>query len=89
MLSAQTKDAVTHAASLRLFRVARTPASIAALSASRIERLIYPVSFYRNKASTCGPRAGRSSTRFDGRVPNRMEELLTLPASAARPPISC
>jgi endonuclease III len=31
MLSAQTKDAVTHAASTRLFQVARTPAAMATL----------------------------------------------------------
>ena len=50
MLSAQTKDAVTAAASTRLFRVARTPQAMAKLPAREIERLIYPVSFYRNKA---------------------------------------
>ena len=50
MLSAQTKDAVTHAASTRLFRVARTPRTMAKLRVKEIERLIYPVSFYRNKA---------------------------------------
>ena len=50
MLSAQTRDEVTAAASRRLFRVARTPKSLARLPAPEIERLIYPVSFYRNKA---------------------------------------
>jgi endonuclease-3 len=79
MLSAQTKDAVTHAASRRLFRVARTPASIAALPASRIERLIYPVSFYRNKARHLRAACRQILDRFGGRVPDRMEELLTLP----------
>ena len=79
MLSAQTRDEVTHAASLRLFRVARTPASIAALSASRIERLIYPVSFYRNKARHLRAACRQILDRFGGRVPDRMEDLLTLP----------
>src|SRR4029078_11770265 len=50
LLSAQTKDAVTAAAAERLFRVARTPKAMAALPVSRIRELIYPVSFYRNKA---------------------------------------
>ena len=50
MLSAQTRDAVTHAASTRLFRVARTPRTLAKLPVKEIERLIYPVSFYRHKA---------------------------------------
>src|SRR5690349_24160024 len=49
ILSARTQDATTHAASTRLFKVARTPRAMAKLSAKEIERLIYPVSFYRNK----------------------------------------
>src|SRR5262249_10621589 len=48
MLSAQTRDPVTAAASARLFEVARTPRALAALPVKRIERLIYPVSFYRH-----------------------------------------
>src|SRR5471030_835263 len=50
LLSARTQDATTHAASTRLFRRARTPRTMAKLSVKEIERLIYPVSFYRNKA---------------------------------------
>src|SRR6478736_2259645 len=50
LLSARTQDATTHAASTRLFRRARTPRTMARLSVAEIERLIYPVSFYRNKA---------------------------------------
>ena len=40
------------AASTRLFRVARTPKTMAKLTVKQIEQLIYPVSFYRNKART-------------------------------------
>jgi endonuclease-3 len=79
MLSAQTKDAVTHAASTRLFRVARTPRSLAALSTARIERLIYPVSFYRVKARHVREACRQLVERYGGRVPDRMEDLLTLP----------
>ncbi len=79
MLSAQTRDAVTHAASTRLFRVARTPKSMAKLSIDRIEELIYPVSFYRNKAVHVHQTCEAILARFGGRVPSTMEELLTLP----------
>ena len=79
MLSAQTKDAVTAAASDRLFKVASTPKAMAALPASRIERLIYPVSFYRNKARHVKETCRQLLQRFGGRVPDTMEELLTLP----------
>jgi endonuclease-3 len=79
MLSAQTRDPVTAAASARLFRVARTPRTMAKLTVTQIEKLIYPVSFYRNKAvhvkQTCEQLLGR----FAGTVPATMEELLTLP----------
>src|SRR5215207_7736561 len=50
ILSARTQDATTHAASTRLFMVARTPRTMAGLSVKEIEHLIYPVSFYRHKA---------------------------------------
>ena len=51
LLSARTQDATTHAASTRLFRRARTPRAMAKLPVQEIEQLIYPVSFYRNKAA--------------------------------------
>lgn len=79
MLSAQTRDEVTHAASQRLFRVARSPRSMARLPVPTIRRLIYPVSFYRNKARHVKAACGQILERFGGRVPDTMEELLTLP----------
>jgi len=79
MLSAQTRDAVTAAASARLFRVARTPASMAKLTPARIRRLIYPVSFYRHKAVHVKETCRRLVDRYGGRVPATMEALLTLP----------
>ena len=79
MLSAQTKDAVTHAASTRLFRVAPTVRRMAALSTARLQRLIYPVSFYRNKARHVRATCRRLIDQFGGRVPGRMDDLLTLP----------
>src|SRR5688572_17185318 len=78
MLSAQTKDAVTAAASLRLFQVASTPKAMVALPVSRIERLIYPVSFYRNKARHVKQACRQILDEFGGVVPKTMDELLTL-----------
>ena len=79
MLSAQTRDPVTAAASARLFRVARTPRTMAKLTTTRIERLIYPVSFYRHKATHVKQTCRILVERYRGRVPGTMEELLTLP----------
>src|SRR3954471_8570828 len=79
MLSAQTRDAVTAAASKRLFRVARTPGTMARLPVARIQELIYPVSFYRHKAVHVQQTCQQIVSRYRGRVPSTMEELLTLP----------
>jgi len=79
MLSAQTRDPVTAAASARLFKVARTPRMMAKLTVKRIEKLIYPVSFYRHKAVHVKATCRILVDRFGGRVPGTMEELLTLP----------
>lgn len=79
MLSAQTRDPVTHAASTRLFKIARTPRTMAKLDVKKIEGLIFPVSFYRNKAVHVMETCQQIISRFRGRVPGTMEELLTLP----------
>jgi endonuclease-3 len=79
MLSAQTRDPVTAAASARLFKVARRPAALAKLPTSRIQRLIYPVSFYRHKARHVKETCRILLEKYDGHVPGTMEELLTLP----------
>jgi endonuclease III len=79
MLSAQTRDAVTAAASARLFKAARTPRTIAKLSEKQIIALIFPVSFYRNKAAHVRETCRILVERFNGRVPSTLEELVTLP----------
>src|SRR5687767_2566629 len=79
MLSARTQDATTHAASTRLFQRARTPRTMAALSVSDIEKLIYPVSFYRNKARHVKACCRMLVARFGGTVPSTLEELVLLP----------
>ena len=79
LLSARTQDATTHAASTRLFSVSRTPRAMAKLTVKQIEQLIYPVSFYRNKAVHVRACCDMLMSRFGGRVPSTMEELTALP----------
>jgi endonuclease III len=79
MLSAQTRDPVTAAASRRLFRVARTPRTMAKLTTAQIQKLIYPVSFYRNKAVHVLETCRQIMRRFGGVVPRTIADLLTLP----------
>jgi endonuclease III len=79
MLSAQTRDPVTLEASTRLFARAPTPESMAGLSEAQIEKLIYPVSFYRNKAVHVKATCRKLLDEFGGQVPATMDALLTLP----------
>jgi len=79
MLSAQTKDDVTLEASRRLFHRAATAESILSLKRREIEQLIYPVSFYRNKARHVKETCRQLLDRFGGRVPVTMVELVSLP----------
>ncbi len=79
LLSARTQDATTLAASRRLFRRARTPATMARLTVREIESLIYPVSFYRNKARFVKATCEALVTRHGGKVPTSLDELVGLP----------
>ena len=79
LLSARTQDATTLAASTRLFKRGRTPKALAKLSVKDIETLIYPVSFYRNKARFVKSTCEKLVKQFRGRVPTTLEEMVTLP----------
>jgi endonuclease III len=79
LLSARTQDATTAAASARLFARATTPQAMRSLTVKQIEKLIYPVSFYRHKARHVKETCAILVDKFGGVVPGRMEELLTLP----------
>jgi endonuclease III len=79
LLSARTQDATTHTASTRLFKRARTPRTLAKLPVAEIERLIYPVGFYRTKARHVKACCEMLASDFGGRVPSTMQELVRLP----------
>jgi len=78
ILSLRTKDATTAAASNRLFARAETPEAIRALSTKTLERLIFPVGFYRTKARVIRGICRDLIEKFDGRVPDDIDALLTL-----------
>jgi endonuclease-3 len=79
LLSARTQDATTYAASERLFRKAATPEAMGKLTVKQIEKLIYPVSFYRYKARYIKATCAKLMKDFGGKTPSTMEDLLTLP----------
>jgi len=79
VLSLRTKDEVTAKAAERLFEVADTPQKLLSLHEKEIERLIYPVGFYRKKAKTIKEIAKILMEKYSGKVPSSLEELLKLP----------
>jgi endonuclease-3 len=77
LLSLRTKDEVTAAATERLFALASTPEEMLRLSEEEIQKAIYPVGFYRNKAGTILHVCRELIARFHSLVPGTLEELLT------------
>jgi endonuclease-3 len=78
VLSLRTRDKVTAAVSNRLFALADTPQKLLSLDLDAIERAIYPVAFYRNKAKTLGEICRELVGHHDAKVPDTLEELLKL-----------
>ncbi len=78
ILSLRTQDKTTGAASARLFALADTPAAMLKLPVDIIARTIYPVGFYRTKAETIRDICAALLARYDGRVPDDIDELLKL-----------
>jgi endonuclease-3 len=79
ILSLRTKDAVTEQASRRLLSRASTPEAIISLPLRAVEKLIYPVGFYRTKARNLRDTCRILIRKHGGKVPRKLEELLELP----------
>ncbi len=78
ILSLRTQDTTTGPASERLFARADTPRAMLRLTPREIERLIYPVGFYRTKARVVLGISRDLLARFGGEVPDEIDALLTL-----------
>lgn len=78
VLSLRTKDEVTREAATRLLARGRTPEDILAISEEEIASIIFPVGFYKTKARNLRLICQDLLDRFQGQVPNDLDELLTL-----------
>jgi endonuclease-3 len=79
ILSLRTQDKTTDAASARLFKLAKTPKTLGKLPVNTIQKAIYPVSFYRNKAKSIKKICAILLREYQGKVPETIEELVALP----------
>jgi endonuclease III len=75
IISVRTRDEVSLPASLRLFKVARTPKDVSRLSVKKIAQLIRPASFYEAKAYNIRALARRVSEEFGGELPCDFEVM--------------
>ena len=78
ILSLRTKDEVTGPASKRLLKKYNTPEKIMKLPEEKIQKLIYPVGFYKTKSKTIKNISKTIIEKYDKKVPETLDELLTL-----------
>lgn len=79
VLSARTKDQTTSDACKRLFPVVGNLDELKKISRNRLEKLIYPVGFYRMKAQHLKEMPGVLDKLYNGIIPDTVEELCELP----------
>ncbi|HPK38143.1 MAG TPA: endonuclease III, partial [Kiritimatiellia bacterium] len=79
ILSARTRDACTAEACKRLFARVTTPDALRRIPQDELERLIFPVGFYRDKARHLKALPQVLEQRFGGVLPDTVEELCELP----------
>ncbi len=79
LLSSRTKDTVTLPASVRLFALATTPQKMLGLSIHELEKAIYPVGFYRQKAVHVKKLCSLLISDHSGIVPADFHALISLP----------
>ncbi len=78
IISLRTRDEVTESASIRLFKLAKSPDQLIKLSNKKIEKAIYPAAFFRNKAQSLKELCKVLVDNYGGQVPDKLEELLKL-----------
>jgi endonuclease III len=79
ILSAQCTDERVNRTTPELFAQLPDPAAMAWAPSDRVEKLIKPTGFYRQKTRSIQGAAWKILEKFSGEVPSRMEDLLTLP----------
>lgn len=75
ILSLRTNDRTTYPATLRMLELAKTPNEMMNVELEELEKAIYPVGFYKNKAGQIIELSKRLVEDYNGRVPDSIEEL--------------
>lgn len=75
ILSLRTNDRTTYPATLRMLKLAKTPQEMKSVDIKDLEKAIYPVGFYGNKAKQIIELSRIISDEMNGKVPDTIEEL--------------
>ncbi len=79
ILSAQCTDERVNKTTPYIFSKYSTPEEFANIDISELERLIHPCGFYKNKAKNIKAMAQKLLNDFNGKVPENMNDLMSLP----------
>lgn len=79
VLSQRTREENTEKAAKQLFAKAKTPQQIAKLPLKKLQRLIKPAGFYRQKALRLKQISKILLKEYNGKVPVTRDELMSLP----------
>ena len=75
ILSLRTNDRTTYPATLRMLELAKTPQEMSGVKVEDLEKAIYPVGFYKNKAGQIIELSKQIVEKYNGKVPNSIDEL--------------
>ena len=79
ILSSRTKDRVTMKAARQLFSKVKKSQDLAKMTTKQIEKLIYPVGFYKTKAKHLKKFPKVLKQEFNNEIPKTLGELIKLP----------
>jgi endonuclease III len=79
ILAAQARDDLVNQVTVDLFKKYRTAEDYARIPLEKLQEQLRKINFYRNKARSIHNCCTEIVKRFKGRVPARLEDLLTLP----------
>ena len=84
ILSAQCTDVRVNQVAQELYKKFKTPQDFAYANPAELEKEIRPTGFFRNKTKSIIGASKALIETFDGKIPQRMEEILTLPGVARK-----
>lgn len=76
ILSLRTNDKTTYPATMRMLKLGKTPKEFLSVSVDDLEKAIYPVGFYKNKAKQISDISFELYHNYNSIVPKEIDELI-------------